>query len=134
VSKDFLNQFTDHSMVYGLFDENALRILDMIRDWAGVSLIVNNWHWNGQRKDCGFRTTTSNTGATKSAHKLGKAFDIVSSKITTVELWKLIDKNADKLPCKIRIERTCAGKQLTWLHFDTNATIGQKDKILYFDA
>jgi len=134
VPKDILDQFVDENMVYGIFDQNALRILDMIREWSGVGLTVNNWSWKGVRTDSGFRKKNSPVGAQKSAHKLGKAFDIISPKITTKQLWALIEKNADKLPCKIRIERTCGGKPITWLHFDTNVAPTQKDKVYYFDA
>ena len=134
VPKEFLSQFVDESMVYSIFDENALRILDMIREWAGVGLTVNNWYWNGDRKDSGFRVKSSKVGAAKSAHKLGKGFDIVSPKITVQKLWALIDKHADKLPCNIRIEKTSGGKTITWLHFDTNAASTQKDKVYYFNA
>ena len=134
VPKEFLDQFADPNMVYGIFDENALRILDMIRDWAGVPLTVNDWQLKGNRKDSGFRVKNSTVGAQNSSHKFGKAFDIVSPKITTQQLWALIDKNADKLPCKIRIERTTGGKPISWLHFDTNSAQTQKEKVYYFNA
>ena len=138
VSPEVYSIYPDKAKIYELFDENALRILDMLREWAGVSLTVNNWWWKGNakdsRRDSGFRSKNSSVGAVNSAHKLGKAFDIVSPKITTQQLWALIEKNADKLPCKIRIERTVGGKPITWLHFDTNAAPTQKDKIHYFNA
>ena len=134
VPPDVYNLFQDKNMIYRLFDENALRVLDLIREWAGVSLTVNNWYWKGNRKDCGFRTANSPIGAKNSAHKLAKAFDIVSPKITTSQLWELINKNQDKLPCKIRIEKTSGGKPITWLHFDTNAASTQAVKVYYFNA
>ena len=134
VPPEFARQFADEDMIYGIFDENALRILDMIREWAGVPLTINNWFTGGARKESGFRVKNSTTGAAMSAHKLGKGFDVISTKITPQQLWQLIDKNADKLPCKIRIEKTSAGKTITWLHFDTNASAVQKDKVYYFNA
>ena len=134
VPPEVLKQFADDNMVYGIFDPNALRILDMIREWAGVGLTVNNWQWGGNRTLCGFRPKNSTVGAVNSAHKLGKAFDIISPKITTQQLWALIEKNADKLPCRIRIERTSGGKILNWLHFDTNAAVGQRERVYYFNA
>ena len=134
VPKEVLDIFIDENMAFGIFDENALRILDMIRDWAGVGLTVNNWFWQGNRTFCGFRPNNSSVGALESAHKYGKGFDIVSPKITTQQLWALIDKNQDKLPCKIRIERTSGGSPITWLHFDTNASSTQTDKVYYFNA
>ena len=137
---DVCRGYQDRGRVYDLFDENALRILDMIREWAGVGLTVNNWLWGGSRTMSGFRPRESTVGAARSAHKPDMptrkacAFDIVSPKITAAQLWALIDKNADNLPCKIRIERTSGGKPITWLHFDTNISAGQKEKVYYFNA
>jgi len=133
VPKEVYELFTNPDDIYSIFDENALRIIDMIREWAGVALIINNWFWEGQRTESGFRVKNSKTGSTKSAHKLCKAFDIISTKKTTQELWAIIEKNANKLPCKIRIERTSGGKVLTWLHIDTNTLSTQKDIICYFN-
>jgi len=134
VPKPVYDKYTDKKQIFSLFDENALRCLDLIREWAGVGLTVNNWFWGGNRSLCGFRSMNSTVGASKSAHKYGKAFDIVSPKITTKQLWTLIDKNADKLPCKIRIEKTNGGKSITWLHIDTMTAPNQKEKVYYFNA
>ena len=134
VPKELLDQFVNKDMIYGIFDENALKILDLVREWSGVGLTVNNWQAGGNRKDSGFRTKNCTIGAATSAHKLGKAFDVVSPKITTAQLWALIDKNADKLPCKIRIEKTSEGKPISWLHIDTNSLPTQKEKVYYFNA
>ena len=126
--------YNDKDRMYDLFSNRALQILDMIREWAGVGLTVNNWFWGGNRTMCGFRPNDSTVGAPNSAHKMGRAFDIVSPKITTQQLWALIEKNADKLPCKIRIERMSGGKPITWLHFDINAPVGQEKKVAYFEG
>jgi len=134
VPKEVYNLFIDETMIFGIFDENALRILDLIREWANAGLTVNNWFWNGNRNECGFRPHNTTTGAAKSAHKYGKGFDVVSPKLTTAQLWALIDKNASKLPCKIRIEKTSDGKPISWLHFDTMAAATQNNMVYYFDA
>ncbi|MCL2329090.1 MAG: hypothetical protein FWC39_11345 [Bacteroidetes bacterium] len=134
VPKEVYDLFIDETMIFGIFDENALRILDLIREWSGVGLTVNNWFWKGNRNECGFRPNNTTTGATQSAHKYGKGFDIISPKLTTVRFWDLINENASKLPCKIRIERTNGGKPIGWLHFDTMAAATQKDKVYYFNA
>ena len=134
VSKEVFDLFIDPNMIYGIFDENALKILDLIREWSGVGLTINNWFWKGSRSQCGFRANNSTVGVARSAHKYGKAFDIISPKMTAQQLWAVIDKNADKLPRKIRIEKTSDGKPITWLHFDTNASPAQKEKVFYFNA
>jgi hypothetical protein len=134
VASETYNRYSDKNEIYLLFDEKALRTLDLIREWAGVGLTVNNWHWGGARTQSGLRDKNSPAGAPKSAHKLGKAFDIVSPKITTQQLWTLINRHVGELPCKIRIERTSGGRPITWLHFDTNTAPGQKEAVYYFNA
>ena len=134
VPPEVYNGYTDKDKVYNLFDENALRILDMIREWAGVGLTVNNWYWGGKRRDSGYRAPNCTTGAKNSAHKMGKAFDVVSPNITTAQLWRIIDEHNGDLPCKVRIEKTSGGEPITWLHVDTNAAPGQKETVYYFNA
>jgi len=134
VPPEIYNGFGNKDDVFKLFDENALRTIDLIRDWAGVGLTINNWFRKGARRDSGLRAKNSPVGASNSAHKLGKAFDIVSPKKTTAELWKLIEEHVADLPTKIRIERTSGGKPITWLHVDTNAAPMQKEQIYYFNA
>jgi len=134
VSPDFYEQFDNPDMIYSIFDENALRILDMIRDWADVGLTVCNWYWGGVRTDSGFRTAKSKWGTKTSRHRKAMAFDVVSPKITTLRLWSLINANEDKLPCKIRIEKMNGGMPVNWLHFDTDASLSQKEKVYYFNA
>jgi hypothetical protein len=120
--------------IYGLFDENLLKTIDLVREWSKVGLTINNWSWGGARRNSGLRSQNSSVGAPKSAHKIGKAVDIVSPKITTKQLWELIDKNQSLLPTKIRIEKTSGGKPITWLHIDTNAASTQNVKVYYFNA
>lgn len=60
---------------------------------------------------------------------LGKAVDLVSSKMTAEEMRKLIVKNAAKLPCKVRIEA-----DVNWLHVDVMDDITKKDKVYLFKA
>jgi hypothetical protein len=57
--------YADRDTIYNLFDENTLRILDMIREWSGVGLSVNNWHWGGRRTQCGYRLPQVTVGAAK---------------------------------------------------------------------
>jgi hypothetical protein len=134
VPEEVYNKYFNKDDIYLLFDERALRILDMIREWAGVGLTVNNWFWGGARTQSGLRDKNSPVGAPKSAHKLGKAFDVVSPKITTQQLWTLLQQHIGELPCRIRIEKTSGGHLVNWLHFDTNAAPGQKEAVYFFNA
>ena len=134
VPKEVYDLFLEPEAIYGIFDENALRVIDLVREWSRVGLTVNNWFWNGNRSECGFRTKNSRVGAARSAHKLGKAFDIISTRLTAQELWDIIERNKDKLPCKIRIEKTNNNKPITWLHIGTDVNVTQKEMIYYFNA
>ncbi len=140
VPPEIYNKYTNKDEIYDLFEENFLKVLDLIREWSGVSLVINDWFWKGKRRDSGYRAPNSTVGATKSAHKpdLPKrkacAADIISNKLTTKQLWAIIDNHRDELPCKIRIEKTSDGKLLTWLHVDTNTSATQPTKIYYFIA
>ena len=97
-----------------LFDPKALETLEAIREILDVPLICNNWKSGGTRDDCGYRDKLCTIGASKSAHKEGKAFDLISTKMTAQEMRDIITKNQDKLPYNIRIE-----DNISWLHFDT---------------
>ena len=88
-----------------LFDPKALEMLEAVREIVDVPLICNDWKRGGSRDDCGYRDLKCTIGASKSAHKEGKAFDLVSSKLSAQKMRDLIIKNQDKLPCNIRMEK-----------------------------
>lgn len=134
VPKTVYNKYPNKDDIYGLIDERLLRIIDMVRKWAGVPLTVNNWEMGGNRNESGLRDPNTSTGAPKSAHKEGKAVDIISNIKTAQELWMIIEQHKDELPCNIRIEKTSSGKPITWLHIDVNASPSQIEKIYYFNA
>lgn len=111
VSKQVFDVIGDDAIK--LFDPIALKMLEAVREIVNVPLICNNWKQGGSRDDCGYRDLKCTIGATKSAHKEGKAFDLVSSKMSAQKMRDLIIKNQDKLPCNIRME-----KGVSWLHID----------------
>jgi hypothetical protein len=96
-----------------LFDPKVLESLEAIREILNVPLICNNWVEGGSRDDCGYRDKLCTIGASKSLHKYGKAFDLISNKLTAQEMRDLIIKNQDKLPHNIRLE-----DEVSWLHVD----------------
>lgn len=134
VGPEVYNSYQNKDEIYDLFDEKLLRIIDMLRGWARVPLTINSWKYGGSRIASGYRDPSSTIGAPKSAHKQGKAVDIISAKLTAQDLWELLKKNQAKLPCKIRIEKTQNGKQISWCHIDTSAKPDQKEKIYFFNA
>ena len=134
VGPEIYNKYTNKNDIYNLFDKNLLIIIDLIREWVKYPLICNNWKIGGPRKESGLRDINSNIGAKKSAHKLGKAVDLICKELTPQEIHKIIEDNKNLLPCKIRIEKTSNGKPITWTHIDTNSKSNQIDKIYYFNA
>lgn len=134
VTPEIYEHLLTSSKIYSLFDEKALRTLDLLREWAGVGLTVNNWYWNGSRQYSGLRPVNCPVGAKFSTHKIGKAFDVISPKLTAQQLWRILEAHSSELPCPIRIEKTANGKQCTWLHFDTKVADGQASIIQYFNA
>ena len=52
-------------------------------------------------------------------HGFGKAGDFSVDGMTASEARELIKKNADLLPCKVRLEKwDSSGKEISWLHID----------------
>jgi hypothetical protein len=66
-----------------------------------------------------------------SGHNLGKAIDFSCKTYTVQQVHDLIKKNANLLPCKIRLESPLDAS--SWVHFDI-MTYGQKDKVYVFRA
>ena len=125
VSKQVFDLLGDSAIK--LFDPKALETLEIIRELVKVPLICNNWLTGGDRDDCGYRDLQCTIGASKSAHKEGKAFDLVSSFMTAEEMRQLIIDNKDLFPYPIRLE-----KDVNWLHFDIRNT--SDEHIYLFNA
>lgn len=111
VSKQVFDVIGDDAIK--LFDPKAIETLEVIREILDVPLICNDWADGGTRDDCGYRDKLCTIGASKSAHKEGKAFDIISNKMSASEMRARIIANQKRLPYNIRIE-----DEVSWLHFD----------------
>lgn len=64
-----------------------------------------------------------------SSHILGKAGDFTVKGMTAAQARALIKKNADLLPCNIRLE-----DKVTWLHMDVLPQYGIEEKVYFFSA
>ena len=122
VSKQVFDVIGDDAIK--LFDPKALETLEAIREILDVPLICNNWTSGGTRDDCGYRDLWCTVGAIRSAHKEGKAFDLVSNKMDAESMRKTIIENKDRLPHNIRLEA-----EVSWLHIDTRNTSGEKIQV-----
>ena len=118
-------------------DEDLMAVLKVIRnDILKCPIIINNGSTLTQR---GLRCNVcplvvEKTKANKlylSGHNLGKACDFSCNKYTVLQIHELIKKNANLLPCKIRLESPLDAP--TWCHVDV-MTYGQKEKVYVFRA
>lgn len=113
------------STAWRFFDPRLLEVLIALRkSILCVPLVCNNWRSGGNLQQRGLRENTCEMVSKKtkagamyiSAHTLGKAVDLSSSKMDADKMRQLIIANADKLPYPIRMED---GKSApTWLHID----------------
>lgn len=117
-------------------DPMLIQVLDVIRNQIlKCPITINNSTW----KQRGFRCNLCQLVADKTkagklyltAHALGKAIDFSCKSYTVPQVHNLIKKNANLLPCKIRLESP--ENAPTWTHFDL-MTYGQKDKVYVFRA
>lgn len=79
-------------------------------------IIVNNYHTGGSFKDSGAREPTSTTGAPRSQHKLGGAFDCKFKRCTPAQAFAYLKAYRALYPeitCIEDVEYTP-----TWLHID----------------
>lgn len=117
----------DHD--YAAYGERAWRILDTNYLW--VVLIIRRdilkrpmycnsktAHQRGHR--CNLcQLVKSKKTVYVSPHTLGKAGDYTVVGMTAQQAREEIKKNADLLPCKVRLERwDAAGNEINWLHID----------------
>lgn len=98
-----------------LLNENALRSLQALREKFGP-IVVNNWHTGGSFRESGLREQDTTTGAPKSAHKRGEAFDCKPKACTVRDMYEYVLSHEEEFPLVRRVENIKA--TLTWFHFD----------------
>lgn len=114
---------------WSYLDERLLITIDAIREIIGKPLICNTWFQDGNRENCGYRTSGCTIGALKSQHKLGRAVDLICPYMSAEEMRQKIKKDEDKLPFPIRIE-----DGVSWLHVDVKEMDYKGKKIYFFKA
>ena len=139
VPRNVYDLFLDKDMIYRIFDENALKLLDWVRDICtpylqGRGMVCNNWKRGGTFQNRGFRPATSTVGAKRGSHRFAKGFDVSSPVMTTQQMFDVIEEKKDTAPCKFRIQRTKNGVTPTYLHIDTMTAPTQAEQIFYFNA
>lgn len=115
--------------IWGMFDRDALRALDWLRDTFG-QITVNDWFWGGGYSQSGIRTPSSRYYSRTSMHSSGRAFDCKFKNYKAEEVRKKLkemETNEEYIPKGIRrIEN-----KVSWFHFDSKFT--GLDKIYWFN-
>lgn len=119
-------------------DPLLIKVIDIIRnDILKQPITINNGTTLTQR---GLRCNCCELVASKtkknivylSGHNFGKAIDFNCSTISPDDCRKMIIKNAELFPCKIRLED--GRDATTWVHVDIMAGTNQKEKCYIFRA
>lgn len=100
-----------------LFDPNALKMIDEIREFFGVPVTINNWSFGGQYKYSGFREDEYyKVKGSLSQHRFGRAFDMKFKGISSEKVREIILEYREKGKFKLI---GAMEKNVSWLHVDT---------------
>ena len=115
--------------VYDLLGENAWKLFDsallvdvdnlvsdLKKDLGCTAATVNNWYWEGNFTQSGFREKSSDVGSTGSMHRVGGALDLKFSGITVADAYNYLIRNQDRYTSINRVESLEDAP--TWLHVD----------------
>ncbi len=87
-----------------LFDPRVLITADTIRDFFGLPLYANNWHWGGNKDSRGWRPGDDPDGAEYSQHKYGRALDCMVKGMTGAAVRDVILNHQEHFPLITRVE------------------------------
>ena len=106
-------------------DTRLIETIDMLKEhFNDGAMIINDYHWGGEREWSGIRTPESPYYRYGSQHSYANAVDIVFTKYSADEVRKYIMDNQDKFPHIKGLEIT------SWTHCDFR----NEDEIVIFDA
>lgn len=106
-----------------LMDNRIIEGISLLRKYAGVPFVVNNWASGGNRDESGLRLPNTRTGAKWSQHKYGRAVDIVPKGMTVRQLFAILKAHEDEFVSKKLITTVeNVNHTLTWLHVDCRYT------------
>ena len=127
----------DHT--YAKWKEQAWQFLDT--DYLHALLVIRRdilkkpmWCNSSTKQQRGLRCNRCQMVQEKkavylSSHVLGKAGDFTITGMTAEQARQHIKRNADILPCNIRME-----KAVSWLHFDVLPQYGVTEKVYEFNG
>ncbi|KKW10177.1 MAG: hypothetical protein UY48_C0046G0001 [Candidatus Gottesmanbacteria bacterium GW2011_GWB1_49_7] len=121
---------TKGETAWALFRDDALIMIDGIREFFGAPVRINNWHLGGQFQFRGYRPPDYQGGAKYSMHRLGGAFDMDVIGLTADQAREKIMINKDN-PLLIKIMRMEHG--VNWLHCDVRPLTEHQVRIWTFN-
>ena len=115
-----------------LMDDRIIEGVTLLRKYAGVPFVINNWQAGGKFDESGLRLQNTRTGAKWSQHKYGRALDIKPKGMTIRQLFAILKAHEDEfIEKKLITTVENIDKTLTWLHIDCRYT--GLDKFLIVD-
>ena len=93
---------------FELIDSRILYTIDMLREYYGVSIIINNWKFGGEREWSGLRTKESPYYSDYSQHSFGRAVDFLIKGIDS----KIVRNNIKNNPNIIKKVEKTRGQKL----------------------
>lgn len=98
-------------------DERIVKAAQIIRDYVGVPVTINNWHTGGNFTMSGLRPFNSKVGAKMSQHKFGRAIDVKVQAMNGEEMRDVI-KKLFAIGSLKGLVTTIEDDTDTWLHLD----------------
>jgi len=106
-----------------LMDDRILKGLQLLRTYARVPFVINNWQGGGKFHESGLRLPNTRTGAKWSQHKFGRALDIKPKGMTIRQLFAILKAHEDEFVSQGLITTVeNIDFTLTWLHIDCRNT------------
>jgi hypothetical protein len=134
VCPDVFKRYGD--IAWGFFDSKLLVTLDQVRNRLNKSIIINNWHNEGEFTQRGFRCiqcqlvqdAVKNNTMYVSPHMTGQAADFDVEGLLAEEVRQWLYKNQNLLPYPIRLE-----SGVNWVHLDIRDNF-EGAKIIFFNS
>lgn len=122
-----------------IFQTEILVCLLLIRVGIEKPITINNWNSGGKFDERGYRENLSDIVTSKtnngqlyiSGHVLGTALDFTVKGMSATKVRKWIVENQEMFPCKIRLEQSVNGKEISWVHIDTKHYDGNPKVYLF---
>ena len=99
-------------------DYYILKTIDEVKICFGMKpVIINDWHWGGNKKYRGFRPGNCKVGAKYSQHKFGRAVDLTVKGVSSFDVRTEIINHPFHFTHITAVE-----VGISWVHFDVRPT------------